>query len=165
MYICMYEPDILESMHFSLHAYELTAIKNMMRSTGIHTFLIIGICPCTNIPAKLHLLVPLHSYCRLHIDPTLLYIWGKKQQNCNSYLPCYCHLYAKNKYAPQMPHMPFSSCADTRELYQNICLIWPHCNQQCDNEHWYTWISHCWHMPLYMYAFHITQICFTALIM
>ena len=37
-------------------------------------------------------------------------------------------------------------CADMRHLCYYICLIWTHCNQQCDQKHCYTYISHYWHM-------------------
>ena len=31
---------------------------------------------------------------------------------------------------------------------QDIHFIWTQCNQLCDQEHWYTYIWHNWHMPL-----------------
>ena len=37
---------------------------------------------------------------------------GENPTNCNSYLPHYWSTCANNKYAPQMPHMPISACAD-----------------------------------------------------
>ena len=31
-----------------------------------------------------------------------------------------------------------------------------HCNQHCDQEHWYTYISHYWQMPLDKYTCHMS---------
>ena len=45
----------------------------MTRNTDRHTFYIIGICPWTNMPPTSHIYVPLHYYCGLHIDLTLLH--------------------------------------------------------------------------------------------
>ena len=53
--------------------YELTAINNVTRSTGMHAFHIIGICPSTNTSATLHKYFSLHFYCSLHINPTLVH--------------------------------------------------------------------------------------------
>ena len=52
------------SVHIS---HELTATSNVTRSTGIHTFHNIGICPWTNMPVMLHEYVPLHLYCSEHL--------------------------------------------------------------------------------------------------
>ena len=56
--------------------------------------------------------------------------------------------------ATYKPHIPISSCAHVRHLCQYTCLIWTHCNQQCEQEHWYTYLSHYWHMPQNKYASH-----------
>ena len=61
-----------------------------------------------------------------------------------------------------MPHMKISLCTDIRQVCQYICLIWTDYNQQCDKEHWHTYISHYWHIPLNKCACHITHICPTA---
>ena len=45
----------------------------------------------TNIPATLHISVPLHVYYTLHIDPTLLHVSVNKHQNATN-LACYCQL-------------------------------------------------------------------------
>ena len=61
-----------------------------------------------------------------------------------------------------MPHMPVSFCEDTtdgdklRPLCQYTSLLWGHCNELCDHEHWYTYILHYWHMPKNTYVCHIT---------
>ena len=47
-------------------SYELTTINNVTRNTGIHTFYTTGICPRTNMSAKLHMYVSLYYYCSLH---------------------------------------------------------------------------------------------------
>ena len=55
-------------------------------------------CPPEQMPTKLHIHVPLHCYSSVHTDP--------KQYTQNTqektYLSHYCHIYASNKYAPQM---------------------------------------------------------------
>ena len=63
------------------------------------------------------------------------------------------------------PHVPISSCAHMTQLCQYIYLILTQLNQQCDQEHRYTYMSHYWHMPLNKYACDIVHICPTALIL
>ena len=79
------------------------------------------------------------QWCRtmimMMLQPNYIYWVGhsksfKNTENCSFYLPCYCHIYAKNKYAPQMSHMKISSHADTKQLCQYIYHIRIHCNQQ-----------------------------------
>ena len=41
-------------------SYEPTAINSVTKCTGIHTFHIIEICPWANMPATIHIFVPLH---------------------------------------------------------------------------------------------------------
>ena len=55
-------------------SFELSAINNVTRGTGIHTFHNTDICSWTNMPATLHKYVTLCFYCSLHIDPILLHI-------------------------------------------------------------------------------------------
>ena len=83
-------------------SYELTAV-NSIRSTTLHIFKINGIYPWINMSATLHVYVPLHYCCRLHINPTLC-ISSQKTTNWNFYLPCYCHKCA-NKIMPLKCHM------------------------------------------------------------
>ena len=45
-------------------------------------------------------------------------------------------------------------CTSEKTVW-NIHLIWTQCNKKCDQEHWYTYISHYRHMPLNKYIFHI----------
>ena len=103
-------------------SYELNAINNVTRSSGIHTFHITGLCPWTNMPATLHNYVPLHYYCILNIYATLLHTSIKKSINCYIYLPYYYIIYA-SKYAPQMPqiwHAPKLCDIHLVEKYANI---------------------------------------------
>ena len=102
--VCMQISDNYISKYAS---YELTTIDNMIRNTSIHTFHIIGIYPWTNIPTRLHIYFPVHCYCGLYVEPTLLPI-SVKNNNLQLLWPCYCHICSK-KYASQMPntcHMP-----------------------------------------------------------
>ena len=74
----------------------------------------------------------------------------QKTTMSNSYLKCYCHVCIKNYMPPNatyMPLMQISSCTDMSQISQYICIVWTQSNQQCDQEHWYTFISHYWHMP------------------
>ena len=68
--------------------------------------------------------------------------------------------HVNDMYVPNLSH----TCT-LRHLYQYICLIWTQCNQQCDQEHSYTYITYYWHMPLNKYASHITHSCPTALLL
>ena len=59
-------------------------------------------------------------------------------------------------------------CVDMRQLCQYICLIWTHCNLQCDKKHCCTYILHyCSYalIPLNKYVCHITHTCPTALLL
>ena len=70
-HVCFHEYvwlEMLGCMHLYLYAYAFIAIKNVIRSTGVHIFHIIGLFPWTTMPAILHIFVPLHYYCSLHID-------------------------------------------------------------------------------------------------
>ena len=68
--------------------------------------------------------------------------------------------------AMYMPHMPVTSCADqATKLYQCISFILTKFNRKLDQEHWYTYILHYWHMPLNKYAYYIAHICFIALML
>ena len=72
---------------------------NVTMTTGMHTPHITGICPWTNMPATLHICVPLHFYCRLKINPTFLYISikiNKLQHILTKLLQNVC----QNKHAP-----------------------------------------------------------------
>ena len=67
--------------YVSIYAsHELNAINNVTRSTIIHTLHIIGICPWINRHVTLYIYVPLHCYCILHKNPTLLHISVIEQQ-------------------------------------------------------------------------------------
>ena len=116
----------------------------MTRNIGIHTFHIIGI----------------HSeqICLWHCTymftaPLIWSIYGpnttlhrsKQTTHCNFYLLFYYHICVRNKDAPQMPHMPFTTCAHETTM----SLYIPHMNSLqslMDQEHW-------------IHTFHITDIC------
>ena len=53
-------------------SYELTAIDSVTAGTGIFSVHIIGIYPWTNMLPTVYMYVPLHFYCSVHLDPTLL---------------------------------------------------------------------------------------------
>ena len=92
--------------------------------------------------------VPLHCYCSLHIDPTLLHIQLHIQVKQNNQQLLFTMLlpHVSQQICPSnatyMQHMPISSCVDIRQLCQYINLIWTHCNQHCHHNHWYTYILH-----------------------
>ena len=114
--------------------YELTAVNTVMTNTGyIHFTLLAYALEPICLPHQTCL-----SHCtskRLHIDPNLLHIQVKQNNKLQLYLSRYKHMCASNKYASQMPHMPITSCAGIRQLWQYIYLICSHCNDQCDHDH------------------------------
>ena len=83
-----------------------------------------------------------------------------------SYLQYFCHICAINKYAPQIPHV-YHICqlvhVQISDNFVNIYLISTDHNQKCHHKHWYTYISHYWHMPLNKYTCHIWYMDPTAL--
>ena len=58
-------------------SYQPLAFDIVITDTGIHTLHFIGICPWWNRSATVHIYVPLHDQCSLHMDLTLLHIYGK----------------------------------------------------------------------------------------
>ena len=114
--------------YVSIYAsYELNAINNVTRCTGIHRFHIIGICLWTNVFATLHIYVLLHGYCSLLMDPALLTYHYQTQQKVNFNLPCYCHICANNKYASQLSyinHMLKLLDIHLRGRYANTCVTY-----------------------------------------
>ena len=80
-------------------------------------------------------------------------------------LPCICQRIICPSNPKYKPLMLICSHAHMRQLCQYICITWIQCNQQCDWEQWYTYISHYWHMTLNKYAFKIAHICPTALLL
>ena len=80
-------------------------------------------------------------------------------------LPYTCQKQICPSNATYKTHMPISSCVHMTQLCQYIYLIWTKSNQQCDQEHWYTYISNYWHMSLNIYVSHMTHICPTALLL
>ena len=101
--------------------------------------------------ATLHIYLPLHSSCSLHIDPTLMLIKVKIQQQT---VTIKCHANAIYVTETNKP-LKFHTChicklvhyADRRKLCQYICIIWAKCNQQCDQS-----LLVCIHFTLLSYA-------------
>ena len=114
------------------------------------------------------LMCPLHCYCSLHIDPTLLHIKVKQNNNLQLLLTIlFPHMWEQPicpSNAMCMQHMPRHSCLDIRQLWQYICFIWTHCSHHCHHKHWYTYTPNYWHMPLNIYACHIRHVCPPALV-
>ena len=125
--------------YFSIYAtFELTAINNVTRNTGIHTLQIIGICPWTNMPTILHMYIPLYCYLSLHVDPTSSHT---SQKNSKLQLLLYAI------YLPPVQitwfalmggmqiHMPYMNTGISHVTYtqtvptptimpQSLCIIW-----------------------------------------
>ena len=51
-------------------------------------------------------------------------------------------------------HMKISPAEGMRKLCQYIYLLSTHYNQQCDQEYWYTYILHYWHIIIIVIAIH-----------
>ena len=66
-------------------------------------------------------------------------------------MPLKCHIC-------QLVHTPTWNFVTTYILHMTSF------KPQCDQTHWYTYISHYWHMPLNNYACHIGYMCPTALL-
>ena len=98
MPISYYRYDTMMSVYMP---QKLAAISSVTRNTDIHTLYIIGTYTWTCMPATLHIYAQLHCYCSLHIDPTLLHIQIKnnnnKTRNYYPYLPHYCHIWTNKK--------------------------------------------------------------------
>ena len=122
--------------------------------------------PWTNIPATLHIYVPLYFYCSPHIDPTLLYMQVHRNNNLQLLITMLLPYMCDNKYAPQMLHICHKCKLIHVQIsynYVSIYASWTQCNGQCYQEHWYTYNSHYWHMPFNKCACHIVNICSTIL--
>ena len=121
-------------------SYELNAISNITKSTSIHKF------HCCHLPLNIYVFHIMHvcftalilySKCRLDITTctcqrqytALLFTMLK---------PYICQQQKLPSNAIYMPHMPITSCANMGQLRQYIYPLWAHCNQQCDQVHWYT---------------------------
>ena len=91
-------------LYLSINAsYKPTAINNMNRTSEIHLFYIIVVCPwtimLTHAVHLYHCVTTVVSY-RAHITA----IWVKQNNNLQLLLPCYCHICAK-KNMPLKCHM------------------------------------------------------------
>ena len=73
-YVCQLLHVQISDHYVSMYtSYELSAIKYVTKSTGIHNFDITGTCARTNLPFTLHIYVLLHICCSLHKDSKLLH--------------------------------------------------------------------------------------------
>ena len=71
---------------------------------------------------------------KLQLLMNLLLLYMCQQQKCPSN-------------ATYMPSIPAASCAHTKQLCQYVNFKWTQCNQKCDYQHWYIYISHYRFMP------------------
>ena len=136
---------------------------NVIRSTGIHKFHIIGICPWTNMPPTLHICLTAllrwltyRTYISTHWSP-------KNQQTVTFNYHVIGYICASHKYAPQIPHMKISSCANMRQLIHILHM---------NSLQWTKWPktlmyihSHNWHMHFQQICLLFVHICSTALVM
>ena len=114
-------------------SYELTKINYVVRNTGVHTFSITGTYPWTNMPCTLHIYVPLHCSCSLHIDPPLLHQW-QKTIKYNFYWPCCYPIYANKKYTLKC-HI-YATCPNyLTRVYGEVCQYLCHKSSQCSQQH------------------------------
>ena len=139
-------------IYASIYAsYQPTTINNLSINSGIHTLY-------WHMPLDKDACHTVHMFQGTN---TVVYITA--QNKLQLLFTCFCHTCANNKYAPlnatHMPHMPITSRVDIRQICQYIYLIRTHCNQQCEHKHWYTHISHHWHMALNINTCHITHVC------
>ena len=110
--------------------YEINAISNATRSTGIHTFHITGKCTWINMSATLYIYVPLHLYCSLHRDPTLLHTSIK----INKLPPLFIYHKLKNMCQQQIspwnatwkPYAKITWCTSMGQVCQYMCHTWTH---------------------------------------
>ena len=107
-------------------SYKLTAINNVTKSIHTHALKITRIC-------LEQICLPYYTYMS-HCTSTVIYIlilhyctFSSKINNCNNYLPYYCKICARHKYAPEMPticHMPKLPIIFTWGKYSNIYAIY-----------------------------------------
>ena len=119
-------------------SYELTAINKFTRNTGIHTFHIIEICPWTNMPTTMHIHVPQHFYCSLHIDPILLHKSIRKQYTApliyhNTPKKCQQQLCPSN--TKSMSNAQIIKYVPIGEVFKYMCHIWRCFHQWCNQNH------------------------------
>ena len=162
--ICKLAHMQLSHNYVSIHtSQELTAINSAIMCSTIQKIHIVGMFPWRTMSATSHLYVPLHLYCSVLADPTLLHIQLKTATNCNFHLPCY-------DYVPIDMLIKYHTC---QVLHVHIWYNYAHiytlyeldANNNMDQEHWYTYISHYWHMPWNKYACHTAHICPTSFLL
>ena len=103
-----------------------------------------------------------------HLDPIFCqcvpkhnHLWHLTQM----LLPCI----TINEYASQMPHLSHTCKLLHTHIQDNYVSIDTSyeltAHQQCDQDHWYIYISHYWHLPLKKYACDIVHMGTTALLL
>ena len=85
-------------------SHELTALNNVMRNTGIHTYHTIGTCP-EQICLPHHTYMPHCTTTAVYIIYPYITVHTRQNNKLQLHLPCYNHIYAYKKYIPQMPYM------------------------------------------------------------
>ena len=144
-------------------SYKLNAINNVTTSTGKDPFILLAY-----VPEQIWL--P-HCTCMFHCISTGVYtqIWhyftDKVITQQTTAASSWCnHICVSNKYAPQMSYICHKCQLHHGQIwnsYVHICTSY----ELIARKSMYTCIPHYWHMPLNKYAYHITDVCPTALLL
>ena len=148
MYMCTSDIGIYEWIYLGMYLARHTQV---CMSKYVSVYKCIYVCMCAYIctrstPMSVYTyLMSLNKYCcqitnmghrsimlNRPIGPTFLHMYAKTQPP-GIFTSRYCYIWASNKHASQMSHI----ChihellhVHMRELFQQIYLIWTHCNQQ-----------------------------------
>ena len=114
-----------------------------------------------------------HCIYMSHCTTIVVYIYTPHTSNNNNklqllitmILPHMCQHQICPSNATYISQMKISSYAGLRQRCQYIGFIHSQCNQQCDYNYWYTYISHYWHMPLNKDACHTSYVCHTTFLL
>ena len=107
-------------------------------------------------------------YLFVHVMPLALALVSSDVHAVINCINAFLMYVPKTNMPPQMPYICHTHKLihlHMRQLCQYICLIWTHCNQQCDQECRFTCTSHYWHMPLNKYTCHTVHVGFIALLL
>ena len=153
VFICMYVLVYI-CMHACMYVYQVSTPMSLC--TYLMTLNKYD-CHITNMSHKAIMLYG-------DIDPTFLNTSATTQPTAMSTLQIIA-MYGLATHMPlNMPHTQISECTPVKQPCQYKYLTWTCCNQWCDQEHWYTYVSHYWHMPLNKLACDIVLIWSTALL-
>ena len=94
------------------------------------------------------------NYAKLAYRSNIFSHTYQNNTTCNSSIT-HNAKYMPGRNMPLKCHMLYISCADMRQLWQCIYFMYINYNQQCEQDHYYTYISHYWHINLNKYACHI----------